>query len=395
MSTTGTVYRWRQALRGRNPEEPHRAATPLELFYDLVFVIAIAHAAAGLHHGIAENHIVDAVINYVVVFFAIWWAWMSFTWFASSYDNDDVPYRIGVFIQLTGAVVLAAGVGRVFENRDFSIMLIGYVIMRIAAVGQILRAAHDNPDERRTEYTGAATLVFMQMLWVALILFMPHAWVIPGAIVLGSLEMGSTAWVNQRRKTRSWHQEHISERYGLLTIIVLGETFLAAAIAIESMFEAGAFEASLLPLLIGGLLTVFAMWWIYFDEDASHLLDDAKTAYQWGYGHYVIFAAAAAVGAGVAISLDVATHHAHVSEWVGGMALAIPTALFLFATWYLQERPSNSNDGIHMPLGAVLILATPWTPEPAFAIGALMTLIVAIKVFLRHKAGAAAQTNEA
>ncbi len=397
MASQNQTYKWRLPLVGRNPNEGHRAATPLELFYDLVFVIAIAQAAAGLHHGIVENHIQEAVVNYLVVFFAIWWAWMSFTWFASSYDNDDVPYRLGVFLQLTGAVVLAAGVGRVFDGRDFTVVLIGYVIMRIAAVAQILRAAHHNPLERATEYRGAITLIIMQALWVALILFMPQAFVIPGAIVLGTLELATTAWVNQQRKSRNWHRHHISERYGLLTIIVLGETFLAAAIAVESMFEAGAFEARLLPLLAGGLLTVFAMWWLYFDEDASHLLDNSKLAYMWGYGHYVIFASAAAVGAGLAIGLDVATHHAHISAVAGSLALAIPAAIYILAVWFLQERPSESNDGMHLPIGALLVLATPWTPEPAFAIGLLMSLMVAIKVMLRHRAsepmGAEAATD--
>ncbi len=386
MGTATVAYRWRHPLRGRNPDETHRAATPLELFYDLVFVIAIAQAALGLHHGIAENHVAEAVINYVVVFFAIWWAWMSFTWFASSYDNDDVPYRLGVFAQLTGAVLLAAGVGRVFEDRDFTIVLIGYVIMRIAAVGQILRAAKHNQEERATEYKGALSLIVMQALWIALIVFMPKVWVIPGAVVLGAMELITTALVNQSRQTRNWHREHISERYGLLTIIVLGETFLVAAIAVQYMFDQGVFDASLLPLLIGGLLTVFAMWWLYFDEDASYLLDNAKTAYMWGYGHYVIFAAAAAVGAGLAVALDVATHHAHVTATVGAMALAIPVAVYVLAVWFLQERPSDSNDGKHLPYGALLLLITPWLPEPVLAVGVLLYLMVAVKVTLRHRA---------
>ena len=77
----------------RSPHEAHRAATPLELFFDLVFVVAIAQAANGLHHAVAELHVVDGLIGYLMVFFAIWWAWMAFTWFASAYDCDDVRAR--------------------------------------------------------------------------------------------------------------------------------------------------------------------------------------------------------------------------------------------------------------------------------------------------------------
>ena len=88
---------WRTRMVARSPHETHRAATPLELFFDLVFVVAIAQAAGALHHAVAELHAVDGLIGYLMVFFAIWWAWMAFTWFASAYDCDDVPYRLLVF----------------------------------------------------------------------------------------------------------------------------------------------------------------------------------------------------------------------------------------------------------------------------------------------------------
>lgn len=389
MSSENAGYRWRLPLIGRNPDESHRAATPLELFFDLVFVVAIAQAAAGLHHGIVENHILDAVINFNLVFFAIWWAWMSFTWFASMYDNGDVPYRLLVFLQLTGAVLLAAGVSRVFADRDLSLMLSGYIIMRVAMVIQSLRAARHNPSEKTAEHRSAATLILLQVLWTALVLLAPKSWIVAGALVLGTSELVTSAWANQKRTQRFWHQEHIAERYGLLTIIVLGETLLAASLAVDAIFEAGAFDTALLPMIAGGLLTVFAMWWIYFDEDASHLLDNARTAYLWGYGHYIIFGAAAAVGAGLAISFDVATHHGHISTTAAALSLAVPTSLFVLATWFLQERPSASNDGIHMPAAAVALLVTPWLPEPALLVGLIMTVTVAVKVILRHREGTA------
>ena len=81
-------------MTARSPHETHRVATPLELFFDLVFVVAIAQAAGGLHHAIADGHALEGLIGYLMVFFAIWWAWMNFTWFASAYDCDDVPYRL-------------------------------------------------------------------------------------------------------------------------------------------------------------------------------------------------------------------------------------------------------------------------------------------------------------
>ncbi|MEV6494875.1 low temperature requirement protein A, partial [Actinoplanes sp. NPDC051633] len=62
-------------MRARAADEAHRVATPLELFFDLCFVVAVAQAALPLHHDIAEHHVAHGVTSYLMVFFAIWWAW--------------------------------------------------------------------------------------------------------------------------------------------------------------------------------------------------------------------------------------------------------------------------------------------------------------------------------
>src|SRR5471030_3410623 len=101
-----TIRAWRLVapMRARSPLEPHRTSTPLELFFDLVFVVAISQAAGELHHAIAAGRTLEGLAGYLLVFFAIWWAWMNFTWFASAYDCDDVPYRLAVFVQMAGAL---------------------------------------------------------------------------------------------------------------------------------------------------------------------------------------------------------------------------------------------------------------------------------------------------
>ena len=118
----------------RSPDEAHRASTPLELLFDLVFVVTIAQAASGLHHEVAEGHALHALGSYGMVFFAIWWAWMNFTWFASAYDTDDIPYRLAVLVQITGALILASGVPAAFSERDWFVGTLGYVVMRLALV---------------------------------------------------------------------------------------------------------------------------------------------------------------------------------------------------------------------------------------------------------------------
>src|SRR5580765_3221676 len=104
--------RWLRPLRPRDTDEEHRASTPLELFFDLCFVVAVAQASSALHHALGADDISTALVGYPTVFFAIWWAWMNFTWFSSAYDNDDVVYRLTTLVQIAGALILAAGVPR-------------------------------------------------------------------------------------------------------------------------------------------------------------------------------------------------------------------------------------------------------------------------------------------
>src|SRR5918992_75007 len=152
---------------GRDPAQTHRAATPLELFFDLTFVVAIAQAAEGLHHGLVEGHAGDVLVGFPLVFFGIWWAWMNFTWFASAYDTDDAVYRLAVLLQLTGVLVMAAGVPRALSEHDFGVATLGYVTMRLALVAQWLRAAASRPDGRRCALRYAGGLAAVQLGWVA------------------------------------------------------------------------------------------------------------------------------------------------------------------------------------------------------------------------------------
>src|SRR5688572_10131224 len=324
-------------MRARSPHEPHRASTPLELFFDLVFVVAIAQAASGLHHAVAEAHVVEGLQGYLMVFFAIWWAWMNFTWFASAYDCDDVPYRLAIFVQISGALILAAGVPAMFENRAPNIATVGgYVVMRLAVVTQWLRAGASDPERRTTARRYAVGVTALQLAWVAMF-FVPGLWV-PGFLILAALELAVPVWAERAGPT-TWHPQHIAERYGLLTLIVLGESILAANVAIQTALAAGETVSALAPLIIGGLLIVYSMWWVYFDRPVHDLLTSFRKAFVWGYGHYFVFGAAAAVGAGLAVAVDAATQTAKIGPVGAGVAVAIPVATYLLCLWVLHDRP--------------------------------------------------------
>ncbi|MGG8407303.1 low temperature requirement protein A, partial [Streptomyces sp. 12297] len=159
-----------QPMTARSRHESHRAATPLELFFDLCFVVAVAQAGRQLVHAIAEGHPGSGITGYLFVFFGVWWAWMNFTWFASAYDVDDVPYRIAALIQIAGVLVYSAGIPRAFNDNDWGVAVLGYLIMRIALTAQWLRAAHgESGPARGCALKYAAGLLICQAGWVALL----------------------------------------------------------------------------------------------------------------------------------------------------------------------------------------------------------------------------------
>jgi low temperature requirement protein LtrA len=372
---------WLTPMRPRSATESHRASTPLELFFDLCFVVAVAQAAAPLHHAIAEDHVWDGVRGYLMVFFAIWWAWMNFTWFASAYDTDDDVYRITTLVQIAGALVLAAGVGPAFDRGDYAVITAGYVVMRLALVAQWLRAARNDERRRVTALRYAAGITIMELLWIVR-LSLPDSWLTPAFLILvvGELLVPIIAERAEGGPT-TYHPHHITERYGLFTIIVLGESVAAATVAVRTGLDTGEHFTALVSLAAAGLVVVFALWWLYFDRSAHGLLTTLRTSILWGYGHYLIFASAAAIGAGLAVGVDYETHHAEISGTVAGYAVALPVAIYLLLVWLLHIRPLQRGPLlIAYPVVAALTLLTPFGPAPAHVIAGLLVVLVAITV---------------
>src|ERR1700691_1767402 len=166
-------------MSGRDPDEAHRASTPLELLFDLTFVVAVAAAGTHLRHALGDGQTGHALAGYAIVFFGLWWAWVNFTWFASAYDTDDVLYRLLTLLQMAGVLVFAAGIPAAFQHFDFATSVAGYVIMRLAMVTQWLRAAHDHPEGRPATLRYAAGVALVQAGWVGR-LFVPK---VPGLIL--------------------------------------------------------------------------------------------------------------------------------------------------------------------------------------------------------------------
>jgi low temperature requirement protein LtrA len=368
-------------MRPRDPGEQGRTASTLELFFDLVFVVAVSVASVELHHELTEDHVVDGLVSYAMVFFAIWWAWMNFTWFATSFAVDDWLYRVLTFVQMAGVLVLAAGVEPVFADQDFRIVIVGYVIMRVAMVAQWLRAAGAGGDTRRTCLTYAGGIAVVQVLWIV-VLALPSDVVALAFAVLALAELAVPV-VAEGRTTTPWHPHHVTERYGLFTLILLGESLLGSANAI---FEALHEEADLGPLLAVAALafvTTAALWWIYFWPPHHHAITSLASSLRYGYVHYLVFAAAGALSAGIEVEIDVLTDHSKLSDVAAAFTVSVPVALFVLGTWWIALR-AHADRVVNavVPLGAGLVLLDPVLPV-TFALTSLVLVAVVVVLVLR------------
>jgi low temperature requirement protein LtrA len=346
---------FRIPMTGRSTDERHRVSSPLELLFDLTFVVAIAQVAGQLAHAGEDGHLLSKLGLYLMVFFAIWWAWMNFTWFASAYDTDDVPYRVMTLVQMGGVLVLAAGVPAAFDDENFAAIIVGYLIMRLALVGQWIRAAVEDPAGRRTALRYAGGVAVVQVLWVAWG-FLPPQVAVSIFLLGAALELVVPLWAERPGMT-SWHPHHIAERYGLFTIIVLGESVSASAAGVQNALAVSGFSAALVSIAVAALVLLFALWWLYFLEPAAEGLKAGRgvRSFYWGYGHYFVFASLAALGAGLEVAVQAGAAHTDGMDRIVEYAIAVPVAVYLLML-YVLHAPLVSEVVIR-PVKTVIALA--------------------------------------
>ena len=376
-------------MTARPIDEPHRTSSPLELLFDLTFVVAVAAVTAEFAHTIADGH--AAVIEFLMVFFCIWWAWMNFTWFASSYDTDDVLYRLLTMLQMAGVLVLAAGVPAATAESDYRAVPFGYLIMRIGLAALWLRAGYEDPERRRTAFRYAGGILTLNACWIlALVLTHMALWLF---VVLVVLELALPLWAERPRAT-NWHPHHIAERYGLFVIILLGESVLAASRGVQKALAAGDISSSFLLVAAAGLVLLFALWWLYFLHPAGHGLSERRAAsYRWGYGHFFLFAALAAVGAGLEVAVEEAAHHS--TSTTVGYAVAIPVAVYLLTLWLVHApiiTPPVTTPALILG-GVALVLVLPLVLPPVAVVVAVAGVAVLIAALVMIRANQLAASS--
>lgn len=351
-------------MRGRNPDEEHRAATPLELLFDLAFVVAFSQASSGLAHLLAGGHYAAGIGAFSFSMFAICWAWINFSWFASAFDTDDWFYRITTMVQMIGVVILALGIPAVFssieagEHLNNGVVVAGYVVMRIAMVAQWLRVARDDPEHRSTALAYAVAITIAQIGWiVTAILSLPLWAILAISPVLYLIELAGPVVAERRNPSTPWHPQHIAERYSLLAIIALGEVVLGTVTSVSAVVEEQGWTGEAALVVIAGIGLTFGLWWSYFILPSAQILAVHRgRAWVWGYGHIILFASIAAMGAGLHVAADVVESVAAISEFAAVVTVAVPVLVFSLVLFALYAHLAREFDWFHVVLLAVEVV---------------------------------------
>jgi low temperature requirement protein LtrA len=284
-------------LRYREETSGGRRASWLELLFDLVFVVAVAELAERLH----GDPTAGGALAFAGLAVPVVWSWMNITFYADQFDTDDVPFRLAVFAAMLAVLVLAGGLDSAATG-----FVLAYVALKVIMVALYARAgrAEDDHDVRRFCIACVVAYVAGGALWAGSLAFDAPVrqvlWALGLAIEIGTPAIGPSVFARMQV-----HLHHIPERFGLFTIIVIGETVVVSALGVDEWRTASALVAA------AGLGLVCGLWWLYFDrQEEVHLRPTIRPNLVFIYGHIPLLAALNAAAVGVEFAVEHAGSHA-------------------------------------------------------------------------------------
>jgi len=372
-----------------------RRVTWLELFFDLIFVAAIAQIGAAL----AADYSVHGLVRFAFMFLLIWWAWLGHTNYATRFDADDGLHRLLTFVQIFAAAAMAANSKASFESRDSAGFGAAYAALRLVLVIQYLRARRI-PETRRMASLYSVGFGVAALLWcLAALLPAPERFWVWGAAMVVDL---GTPWIGVKYiRQCPADPVHLPERFGLFTIILLGESVAAVMHGMENQ-ETWPPSAAISAIM--GLALAFAYWWWYFDGARGagdrHVKskEDAFRFQLWSYVHLPLYLAIAVVGVGVehVISLTPGEQLHREGTWIlVGAGCATMVALTVIGLTSKRRQPKSSILRLVLSL-LILLPAVIVDDVPPFIFVMALTLMAAVQatVSLRDSASPERQVLE-
>jgi low temperature requirement protein LtrA len=360
-----------QPRRVHDGEAEVRHATWLELFFDLVFVVAVARLALLLH----DDHDLGGFLTFAGLFACIWWAWISYAYFADLFDEDRALDRLAQLAAMLGAAVVAVSLSG--GVTDDSTLFAGSFAAMFALLAVLYAHAGRTAPEARELcrwYVAGSTVGASAWLLSMAVPSPGRYWLWGVAVVANALLSGPIAYARVTSPPRQ--VSHMPERFGLFAIVVLGEGVLAVVNGIES----ADWDTAAVVTALAGFVLAASVWWIYFASFDEGAIDRAIAggrhaqvrSFLYGYGHLVVFIAVAASGVAVQLSIEASLHG---DEPV----VLLPLSLALVVGGFLVVAVGTGQLGALVPLVtklgivAATVLSTLLLSDPA-----VVTVVVAI-----------------
>ena len=371
MATAARIPRLSATLR-----EEERV-TPLELFFDLVFVLALTQCTALM----ADEPTWAGLAKGIAVLAVLWWSWVGYAWLASTVNPDEGFVRFAIFAAMAGLLVVALCVPDAFGDEAL-LFAIAYGVVRSMQVVLLEIAARDDPALRHS----TNGLVVSTAIGVGLLVGASFAdgalqgalWAI--AIVLdvgGPLVIDSSGW--------RLMPEHFAERHGLILIIALGESIVAIGVGAEALDV----DLAIALASVLGIAVAAAMWWLYFDVVAlvaARRLHNAEPGRErnevgrdsYSYLHFPMVAGIVLVALGMKKTIG---DTGHALKLVPAVAMLGGTSLYLLAHVAFRWRNIHTLNrqrllvGLALPLLILLAVEIPALATLAILAGVLVALV--------------------
>jgi low temperature requirement protein LtrA len=352
--------------------------TPLELFFDLVFVLALTQCTALM----AYDQTWSGLAQGLLVLGVVWWAWVGYSWLTSVIDPEEGAVRLVFFVAMAAMLIVSLSVKEAFGDLALAFAL-GLLVFRTAHIVLFMLAGADDEDLRRSVIgLAVSTAVAVGLLIIASLFDGPAQGALWALAIFfdmaGPYFFGSEGW--------KIVPGHFAERHGLILIIALGESIVALGIGASGALDLGIGTTAVL-----GVFLAAALWWTYFDVVA---LISARRLSQTPVGraqnelardsysfiHLLMIAGIVLIALGMKVTIGHYDEHLHAEP---AFALLGGVAIYLIGLVAFRYRHIQTLNRHRLGLAIVLLLLIPVATElPALlTLGIVVALIWAMIAF--------------
>ncbi|MCC7478157.1 low temperature requirement protein A [bacterium] len=361
-------------LRTDDPDG-HRNSTWTELFFDLIFVVCIAE----LTHSLLAHLDWMGLLGYFGLFIPVWWSWAGGTFYSDRFDADDVSHRLLTALQMLFVAAMATTIHGAWGEQAAA-FAVCYALVRGIVIFNYLRVGWHHPRARDFAWRYAAGFSLAMLMWLASI-WIPaplRYWWLGLAMLLDLL---TPFYARRFNHLFPLHRSHLPERFGLFTIIVLGESVLSIVTAFAQN------HPSLLSAMVGamGFAVIFAFWWVYFNSlEGSGLNQRFGNRIVWIYSHLPMLAALAAVSVGVRSAvLSASSTLADPQRWL--LCGSVGLAYLLLGLQHLNAMGERCPDCLrrraYVRIGSAAVLAALALFGSATAVPVLCFMVLLVAAF--------------